>query len=166
MNIEIKNLDNLTEEEKETFNRLVEKANKKSKVFKPAHRQEYFYIDTEGDVSDQKWEDDGYDNICYELGNCFGTRKQAEFALEKQKVYIKLKHYALEHNEYEIDWSSHFQAKWCIIFNNAEGLLQVCDYTCNKQIGQIYFTSPIIAQKAIKEIGEDRIKKYLFGVGE
>lgn len=164
MNIEIKNLDNLTEEEKETFNRLVEKANKKSKVFKPAHRQEYFYIDTEGDVSDQKWEDDGYDNICYELGNCFGTRKQAEFALEKQKVYIKLKRYALEHNEDVFDWRDGYQRKYYIYCECEELGISYTEYL--RVPSNIYFTSPIIAQKAIKEIGEDRIKKYLFGVGE
>lgn len=33
MNIEIKNLNNLTNDEKETLIRLAEKANKKSKVF-------------------------------------------------------------------------------------------------------------------------------------
>lgn len=164
MNIEIANLDNLTEDEKETFNRLVEKANRKSKVFKPEKNKNYYFITANGVVEYQNWDEDCYDDACYELGNCFETEEQAEFAIEKQKVYMELKRYALEHNEREIDWSNIYQAKWCIIFNHIENLLQIRNYTCNEQIGQIYFTSKEIAQNAIQKIGEDRIKKYLFEV--
>lgn len=164
MNIEIKNLDNLTEKEKETFSRLVEKSNKKSKVFKPAYRQGYFYIDTVRDVGSQKWDDDGYDNACYELGNCFETRKQAEFAIEKQKVYMELKRYALEHNEGVIDWFNSEQIKFSITGAYLTGYkvkLRVLPSKGLRDLNSIYFTSEEIAKNAIKEIGEDRIKKRI-----
>ncbi len=35
-----------------------------------------------------------------------------------------------------------------------------------ESIGAYYFESEKMAKKAIKEVGEERIKKYLFGVEE
>lgn len=35
-----------------------------------------------------------------------------------------------------------------------------------ESIGAYYFESVNMAEKAIKEVGEERIKKYLFGVEE
>lgn len=164
MNIEITNLDNLTEVEKETFNRLVAKANKKSKVFKPEYRQEYFCIDLYADILNTAFYKDNADKTRFELGNIFETKEQAEFALEKQKVYMELKRYALEHNEFKLDWNDKDQCKWCIGFEC--GTLCFYDYYILQYPNQIYFTSEEIAQNAIDEIGEDRIKKYLFEVGE
>lgn len=164
MNIEIANLDNLTEDEKETFNRLVKKANRKSKVFKPAYRKKYFYINMYGDVCDAGYYKYTIDDRRFELGNLFETEEQAKFAVEKQKLYIELKHYALEHNEYEIDWGDERQCKYCIILSR--GKISAADYYSVQNLNQIYFTSEEIAQNAIKEIGEDRIKKYLFEVEE
>ena len=164
MNIEIKNLDNLTEDEKETFNRLIEKANKKSKVFVLKKNQNYYFITTDGKIDREIWEDVEWDNDLFNLGNCFETKEQAEFAIDKQKVYTELKRYALEHNEEEIDWNDIDKCKWCITKDC--GKLNVYSFYRLQFLNQIYFTSEEIAQNAIKEIGEDRIKKYLFEVGK
>ena len=162
MNIEIKNLDNLTEDEKETFNRLVAKANKKSKVFKPEHRQEYFYIDSYADILNTAFYKDNTDKTRFELGNIFETKEQEEFAIDKQKVYTELKRYALEHNEEEIDWNDIDKCKWCITKDC--GKLNVYSFYRLQFLNQIYFTSEEIALNAIDEIGDDRIKKYLFEI--
>lgn len=100
----------------------------------------------------------------FNLGNCFKTQEEAEFALEKQKVYMQLKRYAIEHNEFKLDWNDEDQCKWCIGFEC--GTLCVYDYYIFQELNQIYFTSYEIARNAIQKIGEDRIKKYLFEVGE
>lgn len=164
MNIEIKNLNNLTNDEKETLIRLAEKANKKSKVFKPKTNQPYYIVSAEGEIVDDIWEDLDWNNDMFNLGNCFETKEQAEFAIDKQKVYTELKRYALEHNEEEIDWNDIDKCKWCITKDC--GKLNVYCFCRIHLLNQIYFTSEEIAQNAIKEIGEDRIKKYLFEVGE
>lgn len=98
------------------------------------------------------------------MGNCFETKEQAEFAIDKQKVYTELKRYALEHNEEENDWNDIDKCKWYITKDC--GKLNVYSFYRLQFLNQIYFTSEEIAQNAIKEIGEDRIKKYLFEVGE
>ena len=166
MNIEIKNLNNLTNDEKETLIRLAEKANKKSKVFVLKKNQNYYFITTDGKIDRKIWEDVEWDNDLFNLGNCFETKEQAEFALEKQKVYTQLKRYAFEHNEGAIDWDDTKQEKWYINLDIKYKSLVITYNLTWKSINDVHFTSKEIAQNAIKEIGEDRIKKYLFEVGE
>lgn len=92
-------------------------------------------------------------------------KEEAEFELNKRLVYQELKDYALEHNKKDIDWTD-CNVKWSIYYNTETECLG-CDFwytDCN--IGQIYFSFGRIAQKVIKAIGKDRIKKYLFGVEE
>lgn len=167
MNIEIANLDNLTADEKKTLEKLVEKANRKSKAFKPTDGEKYYFIAPNGIIHTEICnQHPHFDCMRFQLGNCFATRKDAEFALEKQKVYTELKRYALEHNECAIDWGDTLQSKCCIRYNydsNEFGFL--FGYKI-KNMGTIYFTNEEIAKNAISEVGEDRIKKYLFEVEE
>lgn len=164
MNIELVNIDNLTKAEQDAFKRILKKLTCKSGVFKPKENQNYYFVTGDGLVECQGWCGDCYDDTNYELGNCFETEEQAEFALEKQKIYTELKRYALEHNEEEIDWNDIDKCKWCITKDC--GKLNVYCFCRIHLLNQIYFTSEEIAQNAIKEIGEDRIKKYLFEVGK
>lgn len=167
MNIELKNLDNLTNDEKETLIKLVKKANEKSKVFVPEYGGKYYIIDPRGKIKCLPFGDDEYDEDCFSIGNCFETREETKFALEKQKVYTQLKRYALEHNECAIDWGNLEQIKWALSLNSeTNNLLPQYTWQYYKSSQVVYFTSEEIAKNAIAEIGEDKIKKYLFEVEE
>lgn len=167
MNIEIEKFDNLSKDEQHELKRLLKKATYKSGVFKPKENQNYYFITGDGLVECQDWCDDCYDDTNYELGNCFETEEQAEFALEKQKIYTELKRYALEHNECAIDWSNRRQQKWALIYDYEHRcILIMYGTTWMKELYSVYFTSAEIARNAIAEIGEERIKKYLFEVEE
>lgn len=48
--------------------------------------------------------------------------------------------------------------------NTKSNDLGIMDVSKRKITGQVYFTSEKIAENAIKDIGEDRIKKYLFEI--
>ena len=112
---------------------------KKNKAWKPGYQDAYYFIQH--------------------------ARKQAEFALEKQKVYTELKRYAQEHNEEKIDWHNSQQFKFYLTYNHV-GWFTIGVAVRSSRWSQVYFTSEEIAQNAIEEIGEDRIKKYLFEVEE
>lgn len=73
MNIEIKNLDNLT--------------NEKSKVFVPKLDQDYYTVNGVSVISYtcNQWDIDNNIKDLVQLGNCFKTREEAEFALKKTK---------------------------------------------------------------------------------
>ena len=162
MNIEIEKFDNLSKDEQHELKRLLKKATYKSEVFKPKENQNYYFITGDGVVECQGWCGDCYDDANFEVGNCFETEEQAEFTLEKQKVYMQLKRYALGNNKTNINFNISNQAKYYIeMFEN--DLIVFTTYKI-QYYNQIYFTSEEIALNAIAEIGEDRIKKYLFEV--
>lgn len=88
--------------------------------------------------------------------------------VEKLKVIHELEKFAFENNEKEIDWNNEEQRKYYLVAKHSiDGTIYVDSfYTISIKVipFNIYFTSEEIAEKAIETIGEDRIKKYYFGV--
>ena len=147
------NMKNLTKEEREQLLELVEKANKKeSKVWKPEESEAYYYIDNCGRIFQNivcsEMDDDRY---C--IGNCFKTKEEAEFSLERKKVIVELERFAKDHNE---DCGLY-------ILRYAYGKI-MADCETGYGLGCVRFSSPEVAKKAVEEIGADRLIKYYFGV--
>lgn len=158
------NMENLSKEEREQLMRLIHKSNGfNSKVWKPKCSEEYFRIAGYGEINNFSWINDVTDDTCYGIGNCFKTREDAEFALEKLKVEAELRRFAEENNECEIDWSDRKQNKWLICYNYDSKNIDT-GYDNTLRTHYIYFSSKEIAKQAIKYIGEERLKKYYFGV--
>lgn len=159
------NLDNLTNEERETLLKLVEKGNKTNKKRWRGYSA-YYYITPCGDITHGFDSMRLYDEQCYKLANYFKTKEEAEFARKKRLIYQQLKDYALGHNTEEIDWNNLSQFRWFIKYDNKCEIIRYCWTRFLNCMNQIYFTSEEIARAAVEEIGEDNIKKYLFGVNE
>lgn len=160
------NLNNLTDEERKQLLNLVSKSHteKKSKVWKPNEGDNYYCISYYGQVNDNVYISTvGSEH--YKLGNCFKTREEAEFALEKQKLITEIKRYIAENDPRELDWDDPEQFKFSIYYNLCANKIyttancQFCRYP-----EEIYFSTEFDWRKMIEDIGEDRIKKYLFGV--
>lgn len=161
------NLDNLTNEERETLLKLVEKGNKTNKKrWRGKKNDTYYYFSGSYRLFDTVESEDNYDDNNYQFGNYFKTKEEAEFARKKRLIYQKLKDYALEHNTEEIDLNNNIQHKWFMRYDNVCKKMRCFCITSLIHINQIYFTSEEIARDAVEEIGEDNIKKYLFGVNE
>ena len=161
MNIEV-NLENLTSEEQEQFNALVEKANKpKSKVWKPEIGETYYNFVATNLI----WRDTDIDIFNYAIGNCFKTKEEAEFAFERLKVIAEMKRYIAEHDDVELHWSNGTQQKCILTYDHALKLISVDSFSLVQEIEtSLYASSRKIMKSMINEIGEDRIKKYYFGV--
>ena len=157
------NLDNLTNEERETLLKLVEKGNKTNK--KREILETYYFISDKGAIC-CKCASGAVNEIRYRFGNYFQTKEEAEFAIKKQCIYQQLADYALEHNIKTIDWKNPCQQKWLIRYDSDYEIIKYCWTVDALYMNQIYFTSEKIARDAVEEIGEDNIKKYLFGVNE
>ena len=65
----------------------------------------------------------------------------------------------------EIEWENCRQTKWYLVCNYIYKRIEIFTDTSYKHLNDIYFTSEELAKQAVAKIGEDRIKKYLFGVG-
>lgn len=167
--LEIK-FNNLTNEERESFLKLIEKSQNNSKTYRKRWRGSkdnniYYTITSSGELTDVLEEDTPYDDKCYQFGNYFKNAEEAIFARNRQLVYQQLKDYALEHNTEEIDWTNNYLSKFCITYDYQNINLFIDGMQTVKYPNTVYFTSEKIAKDAIREIGENKIKYYLFGIG-
>lgn len=139
----------------------------KIKDWKPKKGDKYYYINGAGSIFNYDYREDNMDKAIISMGNYFKTEEDAQHMVEKLKVIRELQKFAYENNEKEIDWKNFNQYKYKI-FHDAEDEDLYVDYSiyCKSEPFNIYFTSLDIARKAIKTIGEDRIKKYYFDVEE
>lgn len=136
---------------------------KELKRWKPKPNEEYYYVDCYGEVDNNWWEDGKDDNFLFLTNNMFKTKEEAEFHLEKLKIYHELKLFADENNE-EIDWKNADQTKYTFLFDYRQNAFEYYNVIQFRRMGCIYFSSRELVKQAIKKVGEDRIKKYLFGV--
>jgi hypothetical protein len=142
----------------------------KKKWWEPELDEKYYIIRRDGGIDYYSYEDDETDKNLMAIGNCFHTEEQADFMVEKLKVIHELEKFAFENNTEEIDWDDINQAKYHLVGvfgDKGNNYIKICSTFMLKELPfNIYFISKEIARKAIETIGEDRIKKYYFGVDE
>lgn len=119
----------------------------------------YYCIFSIGEVQSYIWNDYPGDKTRLSIGNVFKSREEAEFAVEKLKVLHELE--ALG-RAFDGGYSNYL-----IVFDCYNEEVSI-DFKSNRNscFFNCFFNSEEEAQKAIDKIGEDRIKKYLFRVGD
>lgn len=136
----------------------------KKQWWEPKNKDLYWYISNEGEIHSWNF-NKKFNTSSLNFGNCFQTKKQAKFMVEKLKVIHELEKFAFENNEKEIDWNDVNQTKYYLGMFQSDKIIAVFStYKWCYTPFNIYFTSEEIAEKAIETIGEERIKKYYFGV--
>ena len=137
----------------------------KKKWWEPELDEKYYMICGDGSIDYNNYDFDGADRRIMGIGNCFQTEEQAEFMAKKLKVIHELEKFAFENNEKEIDWNDVNQTKYYLGMFQSDKIIAVFStYKWCYTPFNIYFTSEEIAKNAIETIGENRIKKYYFGV--
>lgn len=148
--------------EKEVPAEILKMLGLKKKGFEIGER--YYFMITNGSISSDSWENNTID--IYRLKHCYASKTEEEciFKKEKQEVLAELREFAEENNTEEIDWENIDKSKYYITYDYECKILR---YPCSvswKNTNEIYFISQELAQQAVVKVGEDRIKKYLFGV--
>ncbi len=152
------NMENLTDEERKQFLALIEKSNEtKIKMWKPEMNEAYYSIDMKGGITHLRCEKDPFDKDVTSIGNYFRIRKEAEFMVERLKVLQELKELA---NGYKFEYMKN---NYFISYSYNDKKIRI-NYYNEVRRNDIYFATKEDAEKAIKEIGEDRLKKYYFCV--
>lgn len=119
---------------------------------------EYYIINFDETVCPQMCCYDNDDNELFEIGNFYLTKEEAEFEVERRKVIRELKKCAEKKPINTKGCYNHF-----IYYDSSKERVLSCANNSNCY-NFIYFLSKRDAEKAIKTIGEDRLKKYYFGV--
>lgn len=119
---------------------------------------QYFAVTStfEDHIEQITWRGDFADNHYWITGNCFRTQEEAEFHLERLKVMAELER--LSDND-----GKEFTDVWAID-EDGSNCFPVC--SVNSVSTPYIFTNRIRALEAIKKIGEERLRKYWFGVKE
>ena len=179
MDINIKHIDNLTIEEQKQLKALVEKANQEPLVWKPDLCERYYYFSDHpcfpDGVSYCKWEGDKIDQYRYDLGDCFKTKEEVEFAQERQRIITELERLSKADGfDYRTATSGVYLS--CMRYTQPSGKTKYTDlssktiYKINycrywdTRFATIGFSDEFAARKAVEKIGEERILKYYFGI--
>ena len=126
----------------------------------PKDGDEFYYISATGNIpGDYYYAGGNISNNILSIGNCFKTKEEAKFEVERLKVLAEMKKFA---EPYDRDWdgyNDHYMI--CIDMNNKDIF-----YSCNNtnKTGGIYFESKEKAMECVNAIGADRIKKYFLRV--
>ena len=96
-----------------------------------------------------------------EMGNCFRTREEAEFERDRLMVVAEMKKFAEPEDR---EWDGH-NKHWSIWINIPSKSIFYA-YVDDQRSNCIYFETKKKAEKCVKTIGEDRIKKYYLRVEE
>lgn len=103
---------------------------------------------------------DEYDLNNRALGNCFLTKEEAEFEIERRKIEMEM--LRLGGRRY----LKLLKENYCFCFDSEFSSISCECFSCLGICSSIYFDSEKEALKALNTIGKDRIKKYIFGVNE
>lgn len=119
----------------------------------------YWYIDTVNNINYVTWKGDAWDLTTRESGNAFLTKEEARFELERRRCEAIMLKYG--RRTFKPRGDNYF-----IRFDTDDKQAFVGVWRLNPFQGTIYFDTEELAQKDIDEIGEERLKKYVFQVEE
>lgn len=129
--------------------------------WKPEKGDMYWFVIDNGWIRHYQWNNNDIDKERYAIGNCYQTKEECEFVVEKTKVIAELKEYEEPKNSVWDGNNVHYHIYFNYIIKKVDiGYAQLA-----KQ-NEIYFESREKARQALEAIGKDRIKKYYLEVEE
>lgn len=117
--------------------------------------EDYYRLYSDGDIERVVFYTD-YDEQARDIGNAFLTREEAEFEAERRKIEAVMRKYG---RPFKINRNN-----YGLYFHDCKSIYVGTLWAFNSGIP--CFETKEIAQKVIDEIGNDRLKKYWFGVKE
>ena len=124
--------------------------------WKPKMGEECWRVSVGGDVYKAEWDNDHFDNNIFNHTDIFPTEEQAIFDRERKRIRRELMRYSKPFIPGERNWSFNY--------NGLDGVIRYWKSIYGYDQFCLYFRSEEMVKKAVEEVGEDRIKKYLFRV--
>lgn len=119
----------------------------------------YLFLNSIGEICCDIWVGSPFDLARRECCNAFLTEEEIQFEIERKKCEAVMLKYGRRKLK---SGSSNFR----ICYHNFSKTIEIDNYMYSYIEGSIYFDYKTKAQKAIDEIGEERLKKYVFRVEE
>ena len=134
-------------------------------IWKPQRREQYHFIEIDGELDCSYYTQHKVDEDRFAFGNYYKTRKEAEKMANYLKYTNLLRKYVEEHSE-PIDWNNRIQQKYYLWLNVDPYRVQIGSNNWARQQGTIYASSEEVLREAIEFVGEENLKKYVFQVEE
>lgn len=164
------NMENLSEAERKQLLSLVEKANEPKRfcLSNIVSGESYFFIDTDGEVLESRFSSStSISTNRFIIGNAFPTREAAGFEVERLKVLHEIKEFIAENDNGEVNWADKNEGKWSLYYSHRfESVFAGVASMITTTQREFYASSREVIKKTIETIGEERIKKYYFGITE
>lgn len=154
----------ITDELQEVLKKIDEieagSVSEESKYWLPSVGDRYYYLNSDGEACCVTYEEYQSDIKSLEILNAFQTEEEAE--REQFEILLKrrLKKFAIENNEEEIDWSDHDQDKYYIYYDYFDNKLEWSYVDYNRDFGQVFFSSAAIVKEAIEVFHDDLIRYF------
>ena len=124
--------------------------------WKPEVGEDFWRVSAGGDVYKAEWDNDGFDNNVFNHTDIFPNEEQAIFDRERKRIRRELMKYGKEFDP--------SVRNWMFDYNYHDKTFSYWNLKNRCYPFVIYFESQEMAEKAVEEVGSDRIKKYLFRV--
>lgn len=153
---------NKTKEHLANMEKMLEECNHER--WKPKEEENYWYIDGTSSATNTCFIPSFNDLKRAKAYNCFRTREQAEMEAEKILVRRQLEDIARRLNKgQKIDWNNDNQYKYCLVYaTDYQHINQDSNINVIRQ-GTVYCLDKSFKDVAIKEIGQERLSRYLKG---
>lgn len=136
---------------------LLEKLNKPKRTgYERVDLGEEYFSEEDGKI--YSFEEDFRDSCerSYEAANYYSDDVVAENNARADMLMRKLRRFAVEHREEELDWGT-YDSKYCIYYWYTENKINVTTIETCRDFAQIYFDSKETANAAIEEFKDELI---------
>ena len=137
-----------------------EKEKKENKRWRANESCLYWFVGSNGGPNWSYEINRDSDSFRYDTHNYFQTEEEARRYASVLETERQVKKFADEHND-KIDWANINQEKWYLYYSYNGYKIGISSHRWTKKSRVIYFSSEEIAEQAIDEIGEEKIKEYL-----
>lgn len=144
---------------------------KKNGVFIPGESEQYWYLTSNDYDCDECIYNDvvmySSDEKRLIRGNCFKTEKEVAWADKHRIVETELRNFVMENDPDPIteeDWADGQVFKFYIYYEYGRDQIVTSHQISVKHANQVYASNMQVLKQAIELIGEERLKKYYFGV--
>jgi len=137
-----------------------QKEEEKEEIPFPKKGDKFYFLLSDGEIDYEYYNPTSYihaDRIS--TGNCFKTEEEAKFEVERLKVIHEMKKFA-EPEDFGWDGINYHDYLYYDILCDT---ILIGRSRCSKYTG-IFFKTRDDIKDCIKAVGEDRIKKYYFGI--
>lgn len=122
--------------------------------------ENYWSIDTDGEVLKERWGSYDYGKNRFKLGNAFKTEQEAEKECDRRILLTRFRQFRDKCNgDWKPDFKDYDECKYAINYDWHEEVCYYCEHRCVEQITQLgYFKHKEDAKRAIELFG-DEIKR-------